>query len=341
MAEVVRYDDGPITLDEFVIDGRDWLPKTALTYSFVNFTPDLTNAAVRSAIAGALQLWDNVTPLSFAEIADSGLPFNDPGATPPAAGDIRIVFGAGNHGDPNPFDGVNGVLAHAFYPPPNGVTAAGDAHFDEAETWTNTDRPNSSQPIDLRTVAAHEFGHSLGLDHAQAGFCMGGTTSLMCPFYTGSHNFLAQDDINGIQAIYGSAPPCPVSTAMRGTSNRKNGTLATLRAFRDDVMLQTPEGQRYVSLLEEHGLELSRLVVLHQALRKDMQRVIKKLLPAVKNVLAEGEATLSRSQVAAIAKLLKDFADKARPELREALEQGQSELRNEDVLEAFGFHVGP
>lgn len=92
------------------------------------------------------------------------------------------------------------MLAHAFFPPPNGSgTIAGDIHFDDAEAWTLADRPvPSGQPIDLVTVAAHEIGHALGLDHSNV------TCALMNPFYTGSHRYLSQDDIDGIQSIYGN-----------------------------------------------------------------------------------------------------------------------------------------
>jgi hypothetical protein len=91
---------------------------------------------------------------------------------------------------------VNGILAHAFFPPPNGGSLAGDAHFDDAENWTLSERSSSSQPIDLTTVVAHELGHSLGLGHSQV------QGALMFPFYSGSHRFLAQDDIDGIQETY-------------------------------------------------------------------------------------------------------------------------------------------
>ncbi len=90
-------------------------------------------------------------------------------------------------------------MAHAFFPPPNGGTIAGDAHYDEAETWAVT-LPIPGGRFDLVMVAAHEFGHSLGLNHSSV------AGAIMRPsFGSGtSQRFLHQDDISGIQSIYGT-----------------------------------------------------------------------------------------------------------------------------------------
>lgn len=171
-------------MSNFVAQGNKW-DRTTLTYGFQEFTPELTPQEVRDALAAALQLWSQVTPLRFTEVPVGSSP------------DLVIRFVAGNHGDGSPFDGVGRVLAHAFYPPPNGGNIAGDAHFDEAETWT-VSIPVPTGSFDLITVAAHEFGHSLGLAHSTV------TGALMFPTYSGPHRFLAQDDIDGIRSIYGS-----------------------------------------------------------------------------------------------------------------------------------------
>ena len=168
---------------EFVAQGNKW-PTNALTYGFQNFSSDLTQGQVRTAIAEALGLWSAVTPLTFTEIPFSSNPH------------IKIRFVSGSHGDGSTFDGPGGVLAHAYYPPPNGGDIAGDAHFDEAETWS-VNLPASG--IDLVTVAAHEFGHSLGLAHSTI------SGALMYPYYGGPHRNLEADDVAGIQSIYGAA----------------------------------------------------------------------------------------------------------------------------------------
>jgi hypothetical protein len=167
---------------EFVVAGTKW-NKTALTYAYSEFTPDLTQAQVRSAITQAFGLWSAVTPLTFSEVAIGSSP------------DIIIRFVAGDHGDGSNFDGPSGILAHAFYPPPNGGDIAGDTHFDEAEVWTISTPPTG---IDLVSVAAHEFGHAIGLAHSTV------STALMYPYYSGAHRFLDADDIAGIRSLYGA-----------------------------------------------------------------------------------------------------------------------------------------
>jgi hypothetical protein len=137
----------------------------------------------------AFGAWSAVANIRFVQAADNSMPFNAAGAT----GDIRI----GAH----VFDGPFAVLAHAYFPPPNGVTAAGDIHFDGAESWSCNAGPGV---FDIGIVAAHEIGHAIGLGHEPMPPI--GNVALMNPFYnpavaTGP----IADDIAGARSIYGSA----------------------------------------------------------------------------------------------------------------------------------------
>jgi Ca2+-binding RTX toxin-like protein len=202
-----HFVDEPSPLDdgqahpEYVLRPTSW-DHTDLTYGFVNHTNDLSTTAQESAIEAALASWSSVTPLTFTKVADCGLAFDARTCTTP---DIRISWGTGQHSassyDPA-FDGPGGTAAHGFYPPPNGSTAAGDLHFDDAERWTT-----SGNGVDLQAIALHELGHALGLDHAAAAQCpMRSSTArpIMCSVVIGADRTLAQDDVNGIQRLYGA-----------------------------------------------------------------------------------------------------------------------------------------
>ncbi|KAI4815371.1 hypothetical protein KUCAC02_005519, partial [Chaenocephalus aceratus] len=120
-------------------------PTNNVTFRIVNYTPDLPKADVDRAIRNALNVWSDVTPLTFKKLREG-------------IADIMISFGSLEHGDYNPFDGPNGLLAHA-YPPGQGM--GGDTHFDEDENWTK-----DSSAYNLFIVASHELGHALGMSHS-------------------------------------------------------------------------------------------------------------------------------------------------------------------------------
>ncbi|KAL6099202.1 mmp1 [Pungitius sinensis] len=154
-----------------------------LTYRIENYTPDMSQSEVDESIGKALQVWAKVTPLRFTRI-NSG------------TADIMISFVRGSHGDFSPFDGPGRTLAHAYAPGPG---IGGDAHFDEDESFTF----RSNRGFVLFMVAAHEFGHSLGLDHSND------PSALMYPTYSYRNPdtfVLPRDDVNGIQSLYGPNP---------------------------------------------------------------------------------------------------------------------------------------
>ncbi|XP_048371843.1 72 kDa type IV collagenase [Sphaerodactylus townsendi] len=94
--------------------------KAPVTYRILGYTPDLDSETVDDAFARAFKVWSDVTPLKFSRISDG-------------EADIMINFGRWDHGDGYPFDGKDGLLAHAFAPGPG---VGGDSHFDDDELWT-------------------------------------------------------------------------------------------------------------------------------------------------------------------------------------------------------------
>jgi hypothetical protein len=160
-------DDGGVTLEgtsssEFVLDNRKWGSSSqgtaggTVTYSFMGNGLSMSgegsgvSVAITSLpgfkpcflteIQNAFAAWQAVSNIKFVQVSDSGSAFDVPGAL----GDIRI----GAHA----FDGVSGTLAHAYYPPPNGYSAAGDIHFDSAESWSC-----DTSGTDIGIVAMHEI----------------------------------------------------------------------------------------------------------------------------------------------------------------------------------------
>lgn len=144
--------------------------KNNLTWKFINYTSGLPQQEISNSINKGFALWTAHIPLTIREV------FADEKA------DITITF--------KRLDGTGQVLAQAYFPP------VGTMEFDESELWAYA-LPIGRGQVDLTTVFAHEAGHVLGLEHSNV------QGAQMAPVYAGPMRFLAPDDIQRIQAIYG------------------------------------------------------------------------------------------------------------------------------------------
>ncbi|CAH0555741.1 unnamed protein product [Brassicogethes aeneus] len=195
----------------FVLASKGW-DKRHLTYSVSNWSPRLGEGTVIRNIQKALDIWGQYGHLKFTRVGG------------PDA-DIIVKFGRGYHDDMFPFDGEGSVLAHAFFPN-SGI--GGDIHFDDDEKWadlTNGEGNANQDGTDFFSVALHELGHSLGLQHSPV------ASSVMFAYYKGfdnsSSNFLDYDDILGMYELYIRRPINDVDPYQ----NRDTSEVTTRRAY--------------------------------------------------------------------------------------------------------------
>ncbi|GMQ04880.1 hypothetical protein CsSME_00050141 [Camellia sinensis var. sinensis] len=158
-----------------------------LTYAFspVNIIHYVSQSDLKAVFERAFSRWSAVIPVNFTEANNYW------------AADIKIGFYHGDHGDGEAFDGVLGILAHAFSP------ENGRFHLDAAETWAvDFGSEKSKVAVDLESVVTHEIGHILGLAHSSV------KQAVMYPSLSPRTKKvdLRLDDVEGVQSLYGSNP---------------------------------------------------------------------------------------------------------------------------------------
>ena len=200
----------------FVRLGRPW-GKKKITYRIVEYPRHqrLTKRVIDLEIKKAFSMWEEVADIKFVK-------------SPSASADIEIKWGKYSHGAPfftghRPFDGQWGTLAHAWAPRYStsqtpGAGYLGDVHMDDSETWSVT--PNKG--AQLLWTLAHEFGHSIGLDHTPV------PGAIMTAGWHGwkTNLRLSDDDKRGAQTLYGlpqRGRPSPTNKPDRPTTRKPSG----------------------------------------------------------------------------------------------------------------------
>ena len=166
---------------------------------------------LQATLQTAFDAWSAVANVQFVYVGvdSSGLSVNDPAATSPA---IRVGAFAFN-GD---FSGAVG-----YSPPPNGGTGSGDLLFNtnvgfqlasgsEGSALQQYPQGGGFYMNDIKGLALHEIGHTLGLLHTTDGSAvMCGDPTAGCANLDTVTQQLKADDIAGAQFLYGAAQPVP------------------------------------------------------------------------------------------------------------------------------------
>jgi predicted Zn-dependent protease len=209
----------------YSVSGNAWPSPQLITISFMpdgtslggGYSSNLSSALAadpdtagqwQAQILRAAQTWAQQTNVNFAVVPDDGAPVGTESYQQgdPGFGDIRI----------GGFDYGSSTLASTIDPPP------GDNYSDAGDILFNSDyafsiNGNGWGP-DLFTVALHEFGHALGMDHSSY------PSAVMYRYISGIKG-LSSDDIAGVRSIYSGGGARSADSYNSGGSS--NGSFAS------------------------------------------------------------------------------------------------------------------
>ena len=187
-------------ITEFKTSACKW-GRNDLTFTLDNGTADVAGQDEFAAVRKAFNTWQALGMLKFTEVRIGQNP------------DIVVDWRPADDPDRNM---VGPTVAHADFPP--GCSYAAElplpVHFDDSEsTWVVG---ASDGALDIETVALHEVGHIVGLEHSSV------TTAVMYRYVNPNSTLrvLTQDDIDGFEELYIRRVPAVVGLGIRAAGDR-------------------------------------------------------------------------------------------------------------------------
>jgi|GEM_PF-6303480 Cys-rich repeat protein len=177
---------------------------TALPMAFNldgNKAPGTTASATQQAVRSAYKVWQDVS-CAYYTYKDLGQVSSEGDTEDGVNTNVWLTYWPTSYGS----DTLG--RTRIFYDPSSGKILDADTHYNPLKAWSTTGNANS---IDVQSVATHEIGHQLGLDHSAYS-----TATMFWSTGQGdtSTRSLHSDDIAGVCHIYptGTAPPPECTT---------------------------------------------------------------------------------------------------------------------------------
>jgi hypothetical protein len=185
----------------YVLSGPAWSqPQTSYYVNSANL--DLPGSSAEAAVRAGADTWHQ------------------------QSGAFQFVYAGPSSGTTNTFDGVNlvmfrnassgGAIATAYWWSSGSHIVDADIVFWDGAFRFYAGSTGCSGGFYIEDIAAHEFGHVLGLGHSAS------ASATMYPSVSScntSNRTLDADDIAGVRALYPSSPPPPPPTGFRITSS--------------------------------------------------------------------------------------------------------------------------